>query len=192
MSKLETKDLINVGIFSAIYVIVVFLIGMLGYIPILMVTYPIYLPLIAGIPFMLFITKVEKFGMISLMALTCGLIMFLTGHTWLPILTAIIFGVLSDLIIKKGKYKSFKYIAIGYGVFANWFLGPFLPFWLMRDIYIQHIQENMGTEYANSLLSLTPNWLPFVIIIVFFISGVVGAYLGRSVLKKHFQRAGIL
>lgn len=192
MSKLEAKDLINVGIFSALYIIIVFLVGMIGYIPILLISFPIFIPLIAGIPFMLFITKVEKFGMISLMALICSLIMFLTGHTWMPILTAIIFGVLGDLIIKKGNYKSFKYIAIGYGVFANWFLGAFLPFWVMRDSYIQYIRGSMGNEYANSLLSLTPNWLPFVIVITVFIFGIIGAYLGRAVLKKHFQRAGIL
>lgn len=59
-NKLQVKDLINAGIFTAIYFVVMFAAGMLGYIPVLFILLPAYLPIITGIPFMLFLTKVRN------------------------------------------------------------------------------------------------------------------------------------
>ena len=62
-NKLQAKDLINLGLFTVLY----FVLGCCVAIPIGFV--PIFLPilgalwtLITGIPFMLFLTRVKKFG----------------------------------------------------------------------------------------------------------------------------------
>ena len=67
-NKLQAKDLINLGLFTVLY----FVIGCCVAIPIGFV--PIFLPilgalwsLITGIPFMLFLTRVKKFGMVTIM-----------------------------------------------------------------------------------------------------------------------------
>ncbi|MCC7549957.1 MAG: MptD family putative ECF transporter S component, partial [Methanobacterium sp.] len=67
MNRLNTKDLITTGIFTAIYIVIFFACGMLGYIPILLVFLPLICPIVTGIPFMLFLTKVKKFGMVTIM-----------------------------------------------------------------------------------------------------------------------------
>ena len=54
------KGLINVGIFTAIYFVVVFAVACLGFIPILMAAICGIIPLIAGIPYMLFLTRARK------------------------------------------------------------------------------------------------------------------------------------
>ena len=71
--KLKGKDLINVGIFSAIYFVIIMAIAMLGYIPIMMPLLCVIGPVLCGIPFMLFMTKVKKFGMILIMSIIMGL-----------------------------------------------------------------------------------------------------------------------
>lgn len=190
-NKMQSKDLINVGIFTAIYYAIFFATAMLGYIPILFVCLPLYLPLITGIPFMLFLTKVNKFGMVSIMSLVLGFLMFATGHTWVPIITAGICGLFADLIFRAGKYQSFKHSVLGYGVFSIWSMGAMMPMWIMRDSYFEHIRGSMGDEYTNTILALTPDWVAFAVVVAAFVSGIAGAYLGRRVLKKHFQRAGI-
>lgn len=76
MSKmLNVKDLITVGIFAVILTVSIFIFGMLGYIPILMIALPVIVALIAGIPYMLFLTRVDKFGMTSLLGLVLGIVM---------------------------------------------------------------------------------------------------------------------
>ena len=66
MNKLQGKDLINVGIFTAIYFVVMMAIAMLGFIPIFLPLLIVLVPLIGGIVMMLYYSKVEKFGMVSL------------------------------------------------------------------------------------------------------------------------------
>ena len=59
-NKLQPKDLINVGIFTAIYFIIFFAGMMLGYIPIFIPLLGLVCPILCGIPFMLYLTKVKK------------------------------------------------------------------------------------------------------------------------------------
>ena len=189
--KIQVKDLIRVGIFTAIYYVIFFACGMLGYIPILFVMLPVIIPIITGIPFMLFMSKTKKFGMVTIMGVLLGILMFATGHTWVPVLTGLVFGLLGDLIFKAGRYTSFKNIIIGYAVFSIWMVGAMLPMWLMRESYFEYIETNMGAEYTNQILALTPNWMAIGVVGLAFAAGIAGAFLGKAVLRKHFEKAGI-
>lgn len=190
-NKLNTKDLITTGIFSAIYIVIYFICGMIGFIPIFLVFLPLICPIVTGIPFMLFLTKVKKFGMVTIMGIIIGLVFFLTGHTFVPIITATVFGFAADLILRAGNYQSFKNSALGYGVFSLLITGAMIPIFVMRDSYYEHLVSGMGAEYANAIMALTPDWMFLVMISLAFIAGVIGAFLGKKVLKKHFERAGI-
>ena len=100
MNKLQGKDLINVGIFTAIYFVVMMAIAMLGFIPIFLPLLIVLVPLIGGIVMMLYYSKVQKFGMVSLTGLICGILMLLTGMGYWSIITGAVFGVLADLVLK--------------------------------------------------------------------------------------------
>ena len=104
--RLGGKDLINIGIFTAIYFVVVFAVACLGFIPILMAAICGIIPLIAGIPYMLFLTRARKFGMITILGLLTGIIMFITGMGYFSIATGLICGLIADLIWKSGGYAS--------------------------------------------------------------------------------------
>ena len=58
--KLGVKDFITIGIFTAILFVVEFACAMLGYIhPIMVAALAVLIPIVGGIPMMLFNTKVE-------------------------------------------------------------------------------------------------------------------------------------
>ena len=116
-NKIQAKDLINLGLFTVLY----FVIGCCVAIPIGFV--PIFLPvlgalwaLITGIPFMLFLTRVKKFGMVTIMGILSGLLMGLTGMGFWGVPLGAVFGLLGDLILKSGGYKSAKKSLLGYAV----------------------------------------------------------------------------
>ena len=67
--KLKGKDLINIGIYAAIYCVIMTAVAMLGFIPIMMPLLCVIVPIFGGIPYMLFLTKVDKFGMITIYAM---------------------------------------------------------------------------------------------------------------------------
>ena len=89
-NKLQTKDLINVGIFTAIYFVIFFAGMMLGYIPIFIPLLGLVCPILCGIPFMLYLTKVKKFGMVSLTGIILGLLNLIMGSGVL----VLIFGII--------------------------------------------------------------------------------------------------
>ena len=47
-------------------------------------------------------------------------------------------------------------------------------------------------EYVDTLMSYTPGWMFPVLFVVTFLGGILGALLGKAVLKKHFEKAGIV
>ena len=190
--KLGTKDFINIGIFTTLYFIVYFACGLLSFIPILYAVNPFIYPIVTGIPFMLYITRVKKFGMITISGLLIGLLMFATGNSWLPIITSTLCAFIADLIFKAGKYQHFKQIVLGYSIFSMWGIGAMLPMWIMRDSYFVTLEASMGKEYVQTMMSYTGTWMLVALVVMALVAGIIGAFLGRSVLKKHFQRAGIV
>ena len=193
MNKLNAKDLINVGIFSVIYFIMFMIAAMLGFAPILVVALPAIAGILGGIPFMLFVAKVGKFGAVTIMGLLSGLLCFLMGQSWLCIIFGLVFGFLGDIIMKKADYKKFVSNLIGYVVFSLWSIGSMLPMWIFRDTYFaQSLERGATNEYIQAVMDLT-SWpmLP-VIIIIGIVGAILGGLLGKVTLKKHFTKAGII
>lgn len=115
--KLKGKDLINIGIYAAIYCVIMTAVAMLGFIPIMMPMLCVLVPLLGGIPYMLFMTKVDKFGMLTIYAIIIGLFLWITGMGYWPFLFGIVFGLLADLIAKSGNYKSSSKATLSGSVF---------------------------------------------------------------------------
>ena len=189
--RLNVKDLITVGIFSVIIIVLIFIFGMLGYIPMVMLALPILAALICGIPYMLFLTRVSNFGMVTLLGVIIGIVMFLTGHTWVPIVTFTVCALIADIILKMGNYSSIKNSIISHGVFILGIMGNMLPFFILRDAYMSAMRASMGNDYVNVIAPYLQTNFLIVLIILTFIAGLISAYIGKIVLKKHFERAGI-
>lgn len=190
-NKLQAKDLINVGIFTVIYLILAFAAMILGYIPIFVVLITVVCPVVGGIPFMLYITKIKKFGMVTLSGIICGLLMMVMGSGVFVFIGGIVFGLLGDLIMKAGDYSSTKHSVLGYSVFSIWIMGFVARMFLTRDAFFNSLASGYGQEYVDTLMGYTPGWMFPVLFALTFIGGLLGAFLGKAVLKKHFAKAGI-
>ena len=81
-NKLTVKDLINVGVFSALYLVLFCVTSFIGYVPILMVIVPVLCAVVVGIPFMLFLSKTHAFGMVTIMSIIFGVFEVLMGRPW--------------------------------------------------------------------------------------------------------------
>lgn len=189
-NKLKGKDLINIGIYAAIYCLLMTCVAMLGYIPIMMPMLAVIVPIVLGVPMMLFYTKVKKFGMITIMGTIIGIYLCVTGMGFWPIVFGVVFGFLADLVAKSGKYVSSKKTILSYGTFCVLLFGNFLPLYIDREAYFS-TRQSFGAEYINSLSNIMQPWTAPAIIIAAFVCGMLGALLGNALLKKHFVKAGI-
>ena len=190
--KIQAKDLISLGLFTVLY----FVLGCCVAIPIGFV--PIFLPvlgalwtLVTGIPFMLYAVRVKKFGLVTIMAILSGLLMGLTGMGYWGILTGAVFGVLGDLLMKSGEYRSAKKTILGYGVFSLWMVGTYIPMYFMVEQSRADFAAGFGEEYADKVMSVMPAWSLILVVAGIFVFAVLGGLLGKAVLKKHFVKAGI-
>ncbi|MDO5294077.1 MAG: MptD family putative ECF transporter S component [bacterium] len=187
---LQGKDLINIGIYSAIYFVVVFVVAMLGYVPIFMMLLPVLVPIIAGIPFMLFLTKVKKFGMIWIMSIIMGLLMLLTGMSYHALIVGTFTGLIADLLYNSGTSKSSTKAILTSGVFSLWVAANYIPLIFTPASYWSTRQE-FGQEYITTMTNWLPKWMCPVLFIGAFVCGIIGGFVGKAILRKHFQRAGI-
>ena len=187
---LTGRDLINIGIYSAIYFVVVMAFAMTGLIPIFLMLLSSMVALFGAIPFILFLTKVKKPGMILIMSTIMGILMFLTGMTWMPIPVSILTGIIAELVYKSGNYQSLSKAVVTCGVFPLWAVGNYLPLFLQRDAYFA-TRQDYGKEYADAVMRMTPNWMIIVLVAGTFICGIIGGFIGKAMLRKHFKKAGI-
>ena len=190
-NKLKGKDLINIGIYAAIYCVLMTAIAMLGFIPIMLPMLAVLCPLICGVPMMLFMTKVKKIGMVTIMGCIIGLFLMLTGMGYWPVIFGVVCGIVADLVAKSGNYQNASKTGICYGILNVILFGNDMPLYLDREGYFS-TRQSFGQEYVDTLGSIMQPWTAPVILIAAFVFGFIGAKIGQKLLKKHFVKAGIV
>lgn len=190
--KINVKDLINIGLFSVLIGILTMLGGMIGFIPRLMPGISFVAGLLTGPVYMLFSTKIHKPGILLIQQLLSALFFVVTGHGVWVMLTALLGGLLGELCLKRGGYRSIKwarwaFTAASIAVLGNWF-----PIFFARDAYIAHMVEaGYGLEFAKEMMSVLPNWVFPLLIVLGALGMYLGCTIGVKLLKKHFVRAGM-
>jgi len=189
-NRLNAKDLINVGIYTAICAVLVCIVAMTGIIPIMMVLLVVFVPILTGIPYMMFLTKVNKFGMILIMNVLMGAFMWVTGMSYYALIVGTISGIIAELIYRFGDYKSKKLGILAYAVSGLYCWANYFGIFFNADAYFS-TRQNFGQEYIDTVTKLLPTWMCPVILVVDFVCGIIGGWIGTKVLKKHFEKAGI-
>ena len=191
--KLRIKDLVTIGVFTVIYFVLMFASGMVGMVPILYLAYPTLAGIITGIVVMLFMAKVQKPWGLFILGLICSLIVIAMGNTYVIVIHAVISMVIAELLRKKGEYKSFKYNMLSFAVFNTWICGFLMQILLAKDKVIELAEtRGMGHDYIIKLISLLNYRSMILVYIGAIVGGILGAYIGKVFLKKHFEKAGIV
>lgn len=191
--KLKIKDLVTIGIFAVIYFALSFLVAMLGLVPILIFIIPIVMALLAGTIVMLFMAKVPRPWALFIFGMITPLFMWAMGHTYIVPLTAVLFVAIAEIIFRKGKFKSLKYNSIAYAVFSCWMAGSLLQIIILTEKYIAlQVGAGMSEQSINSIVSFI-TWPNLIIIVALtFLAGLLGAFIGKKMLRKHFEKVGII
>ena len=167
--KLKGKDLITIGIFSAIYFVINFAFMLLGGIhPVLWMLMPGFIAVFAGIPFMLMVAKVQKPGAVFLMGLITALIYFATGQFTLVILISMASTcILAEVVRMVTKYNSFKGNSIAYVIFSLGMVGSPFPSGCLRPYFLAQITEQgMPADYVAAVEALSSNAMLIVLLLL--------------------------
>lgn len=193
IEKLKIKDLVTIGVFTVIYFVLMFLSGMIGMVPILYLAYPAVAGIITGIVIMLFMAKVQKLWGLFILGLICSFIVIAMGNTYIILIHALISMVIAEFVRKIGGYKSFKYNMLSFTIFNTWICGFLMQILLAKDKVIEMAEtRGMGYDYIMKLIALLNFRNMIFVYIGAIVGGIIGAYIGKIFLKKHFEKAGII
>ncbi|WP_113671698.1 MptD family putative ECF transporter S component [Vallitalea guaymasensis] len=192
--KLSIKDLVVTGIFSALF----FVMTMIGGIffapnPALTFLLPPAVALLTGPVYLLLIAKVPKHGPILILGILMGLLMFVTGMYWLWSVAYIVLAIVAELISGAGKFNNMKLNIMGFMIFSLNPIGSYMMLWINQNKYIDYL-VGKGTEqsYMNTMVETAKDWMLPAMIIGTLLLAFISALLGKRLLKKQFEKAGIL
>ena len=100
-SNTLVRDLVNVGIFAALYIVLAFISSSIGYIPALIVFSTGSIALVTSIPLFLFFSKIERSILCCL--IFCGFFgtaMFIMGQGVLMLTISLLVGLLAGVVLK--------------------------------------------------------------------------------------------
>lgn len=192
-NKLNGRDFITIGIFNAIglviYMAVAFAVAttVIGGFIASGVSF-----MIAALVYILMAVKIKKPGVFTISGTLLGLLALSGGH--LPhAVCAIIGGIICDLII--GNYASKGRMICGYGIFALAdFLGTVIPVILFGTTsFVERAAKwkMSETQIQKSLAYFTISWAVVFGALTFMLA-CIGALGATKMLKKHFEKAGVI
>lgn len=195
-TRLSVPDLITIGVFTAVYFILVAacafvsVIAFAGFGSILL---PALCALVSGCIYMLLVARLRKFGGITIMGAVMGLFFLVSGHFLFSFLANIICAISADLIATIGRHRNTVSILISYIVFSYGLTGPILPLWFMKDAYVSSLEaKGKDAAYIDSVFAQVNTgsfWLAMGAILV---CALIGGWFGQRMCAKHFAKAGVI
>ena len=192
--KLTGKDVIAIGIYSAIYFVLNFMAMMTGFIPLLWIVLPGTVAVLTGIPFLLMAVKVPKSGAVLIMGAITAFLYFVTGQfTVLILITMFIACVVSEAYRYITKYNlKFSNLAVAFILFGYGMAGSPLALFVYRESFLAQISETMSQEYVAAISSYITTPMLILLLVSPIAGGFLGALIAKGIFKKHFKKAGIV
>lgn len=193
--RINTKDLVTLGILNAVAIVLIFVISMfMGILPITYIFLPAVLALPVGVVYMLMLARVPKTGAFLVSGLVQGGVLLLMGSFWPMISVLVLASLLAELVVLTGSYKSFSRVALGYVLYVvGYAFGGFAPAVFMADYYMAYCTGcGYDAAYIGGVVSLVSLPVFLFILAITAVGAAIGALLGKKLLKKHFARAGIV
>ena len=192
--KLTGKDVIAIGIYSAIYFVMNFAAMITGFIPLFWILLAGTAAILTSIPFLLMAVKVPKPGAVLIMGFITAFLYFITGQfTVLILITMLIACVLSETYRYITKYTAkFGNLAVAFILFSYGMVGSPLALFVYRESFLAQISETMSRKYVVAISSYITTPMLILLLVSPIVGGLLGALIAKGIFKKHFEKAGIV
>ena len=177
---LTVKDLVTVGIFSALFLVFA-LVGGIFFAPnpVLTSYMPVGSALLCGPVYLLMLSKVQKRWAASILGALLCIVWFVTGMHWTMALGYLVMGIIADLVAGTGGYKSKKINSLSYILLSLGGTASYLVFFADPDGWAKTMLGN-GTEqsYIDTMRSTGTTWILVIMLVGLVISTTkVGEFL---------------
>ena len=195
-NKLDARDFIFIGIFAAVALLIFFITGALAALTLFgtIANIPITL-FFVSIAFMLAASKVRKTGVFFIMGIIIVLPGFMAANG-IGVGLSIIGWFIAETLASTMKYKDKKAIILSYVLGSTLQTALFtLPMYLSHGEYFVQRKEilHLTDEALQQYLHVVGSWQMYgSMIALTVITSFAGAWLSMQILKKHFEKAGMV
>ena len=195
-NKLNARDFIFIGIFAAVALLIFFITGALAALTLFgtIANIPITL-FFVSIAFMLAVSKVRKTGVFFIMGIIIVLPGFMAANG-IGVGLSIIGWFIAETLASTMKYKDKKAIILSYVLGSTLQTALFtLPMYLSHGEYFVQRKEilHLTDEALQQYLHVVGSWQMYgSMIALTVITSFAGAWLSMQILKKHFEKAGMV
>lgn len=190
---LGVKDLVTVGIFSALFLVFA-LVGGIFFAPNPVLTFymPVGSALLCGPIYLLMLAKVKKRWAVSILGAILCIVWFVTGMHWAMALGYLVMGVAADFVAGAGEYKSKMMNSVSYIVISLGGTASYLVFFANPDGWAKTMFGN-GTEqsYIDTMRETGSVCIMLVMLVGTVLAAAVSAFVGCKMLRKQFEKSGI-
>ncbi len=191
--SLTVKDLVTVGIFTALFLVFA-LVGGIFFAPNPVLTFymPIGSALLCGPVYLLMLAKVQKRWAVAILGAILCIVWFVTGMHWAMALGYLVMGVIADLAAGSGNYQSRKINSLSYILLSLGGTASYLVFFANPDGWARTMLGN-GTEqsYIDAMRSAGSAWILIVMLVGTVLVAALSAFVGCKMLNRQFEKAGI-
>lgn len=193
--KLNSKDLISIGVFGAILLVVYFIVGMAAGLTVIGTVFNVPITsFFTAVIYLLLAVKVRKRGVFLILG-TINALPGLMAANVIGVIASIAAAFIADLVANSHHYGRKIDLILAFVTWATLhFIGYCAPMYLSSVDYLTSRQEilHLTDEALQSYLSYF-TW-PFFIAVALLtvVTSFLGAWLGTLILKKHFKKAGLI
>lgn len=142
-----------------------------------------------GTIFMLLFTKVNKKGVVLLFGLIWAAMQLMSF--WGVAIVIAIGAVIAELLWDKLNRRKFSTMLLCFTVQVIFlYLGMTLPLIFMKDMYLAAVSAY--ADLYSTVFDMLIGPMFFVGLAATVVGCIVGSFLGKLLLKKHFEKAGIV
>lgn len=191
---LTVKDLVTAGIFTALVAIAFFIGGIpFGINPTTTFYQPLGSALLGGPIYLLLIAKAPKRGVLSIVGILIGLLMFFLGMHWGMDLGYAVCGIVADIVAGTKQYKSIKMNILAYSIFVLGASGAFLIYFINPTSWIETMLSSGGAtqSYVDAMSAAMGPIVPVITFGGTIVAAIISGLIGKKLLKKQFEKAGI-
>lgn len=146
--------------------------------------------IVGAITYFLVPAKTKNPWMILLFCVLTSLIGFYPPY----IISCIVGGVFAMLIAKIKGALNYKGLTVGYMIFCvlAGFGGMYVPFLFYSEQTINSYKEMFGDKYLGMLNKIVSPITTAIMLIIIAICAFIGGIVSKKLLKKHFEKSGMI
>ena len=149
------------------------------------VVFPVLAAILGAPSYLWAASRWQQFGMGTLFSLILAVVLLLMGEIdFTQTLLMMAVGIVSDVVRQMISNHQKRGILMAYSILPLGIIAWLMKLWSNSEWYYQGAAEEIGTDYAEGLRTLSSVWALILVIVLTFVVGYIGIHIAVAKMKS--------